>query len=123
MNIGIYGALVAASLVLLLGNRMVAWIPVAHTYTIPEPVAGGLVVAIVLLLMRVVGHTEVHFDFGVASVHDARLLRDHRAECQSREPQTRRAAAAFSRRRDRLAGTKALVATRNRPQWHTTRLT
>jgi ESS family glutamate:Na+ symporter len=62
MNIGIYGTLVAASLVLLLGNRLVAWIPVLHTYTIPEPVAGGLVVAIVLLVVRVVGHTEVRFD-------------------------------------------------------------
>jgi len=62
MNIGIYGTLVAASLVLLLGNRLVAWIPVLHTYTIPEPVAGGLVVAIVLLVVRVAGHTEVRFD-------------------------------------------------------------
>jgi ESS family glutamate:Na+ symporter len=62
MNIGIYGTLVAASLVLLLGNRLVAWIPVLHSYTIPEPVAGGLVVAIVLLVVRVVGHTEVRFD-------------------------------------------------------------
>jgi ESS family glutamate:Na+ symporter len=62
MNIGIYGTLVAASLVLLLGNRLVAWIPVLHTYTIPEPVAGGLVVAIVLLVVRVAGQTEVHFD-------------------------------------------------------------
>jgi glutamate:Na+ symporter, ESS family len=62
MNIGIYGTLVAASLVLLLGNRLVAWIRVLHTYTIPEPVAGGLVVAIVLLVVRVAGHTEVRFD-------------------------------------------------------------
>ncbi|MFM0221729.1 sodium/glutamate symporter [Paraburkholderia dipogonis] len=62
MNIGIYGTLVAASLVLLLGNRLVTWIPVLHTYTIPEPVAGGLVVAIVLLVVRVAGHAEVRFD-------------------------------------------------------------
>jgi ESS family glutamate:Na+ symporter len=62
MNIGIYGTLVAASLVLLLGDRLVAWIRVLHTYTIPEPVAGGLVVAIVLLVVRVAGHTEVRFD-------------------------------------------------------------
>lgn len=62
MNIGIYGTLVAASLVLLLGNRLVVWIPVLHSYTIPEPVAGGLVVAIALLMVRVVGQTEVHFN-------------------------------------------------------------
>ncbi|MFL9911193.1 sodium/glutamate symporter [Paraburkholderia sp. RL17-337-BIB-A] len=62
MNIGIYGTLVAASLVLLLGNRLVEWIPVLHNYTIPEPVAGGLVVAIVLLVVRVAGQVEVRFD-------------------------------------------------------------
>ncbi|WP_408284605.1 sodium/glutamate symporter [Paraburkholderia aspalathi] len=62
MSIGIYGTLVAASLVLLLGNRLVAWIPVLRTYTIPEPVAGGLVVAIVLLIVRVAGQVEVRFD-------------------------------------------------------------
>jgi glutamate:Na+ symporter, ESS family len=62
MNIGIYGTLVAASLVLLLGNRLVAWIPVLHSYTIPEPVAGGLVVAILLLAVRLAGHAEVRFD-------------------------------------------------------------
>ena len=62
MNIGIYGTLVAASLVLLLGNRLVAWIPLLRTYTIPEPVAGGLVVALVLLAVRVAAHTEVRFD-------------------------------------------------------------
>jgi glutamate:Na+ symporter, ESS family len=55
MNIGIYGTLVAASLVLLLGNRLLALIPVLHAYTIPEPVAGDLVVAIVLLVVRVAG--------------------------------------------------------------------
>jgi ESS family glutamate:Na+ symporter len=62
MNIDIYGTLVAASLVLLLGNRLVAWIPVLRTYTIPEPVAGGLVVAILLLVVRLAGQTEVRFD-------------------------------------------------------------
>lgn len=62
MNIGIYGTLVAASLVLLLGNRLVGWIALLRTYTIPEPVAGGLVAAIALLLLRSVGHVEVRFD-------------------------------------------------------------
>jgi glutamate:Na+ symporter, ESS family len=62
MNIGIYGTLVAASLVLLLGNRLVNWIPLLRTYTIPEPVAGGLVAAIGLLLLRVFGQVQVSFD-------------------------------------------------------------
>lgn len=62
MDVGIYGTLVAASLVLLLGNRLVKWIPALHTYTIPEPVTGGLVVAIGLLVVRVAGHAEVRFD-------------------------------------------------------------
>ncbi|CAE6831112.1 sodium/glutamate symporter [Paraburkholderia domus] len=62
MNVGIYGTLVTASLVLLLGNRLVGWIPVLRSYTIPEPVAGGLLVAIVLLILRTTSHIEVRFD-------------------------------------------------------------
>lgn len=62
MNVGIYGTLVTASLVLLLGNRLVGWIPLLRSYTIPEPVAGGLLVAIVLLILRTASHIEVRFD-------------------------------------------------------------
>jgi ESS family glutamate:Na+ symporter len=62
MNIGTYGTLVAASLVLLLGNRLLAWIALLRAYTIPEPVAGGLVAAITLLVVRIAGHVEVRFD-------------------------------------------------------------
>ncbi|MFL9996464.1 sodium/glutamate symporter [Paraburkholderia sediminicola] len=62
MNVGIYGTLVTASLVLLLGNRLVGWIPLLRSYTIPEPVAGGLLVAIVLLILRTTSHVEVRFD-------------------------------------------------------------
>jgi len=65
MNIGTYGTLVAASLVLLLGNRLVTWIPLLRTYTIPEPVAGGLVAAIVMLAVRLAGQLEVRFDTGL----------------------------------------------------------
>ncbi|MFM0301274.1 sodium/glutamate symporter [Paraburkholderia sediminicola] len=62
MNVGIYGTLVTASLVLLLGNRLVGWIPLLRSYTIPEPVAGGLLVAIVLLILRMTSQIEVRFD-------------------------------------------------------------
>lgn len=62
MNVGIYGTLVTASLVLLLGNRLVGWVPLLRSYTIPEPVAGGLLVAIVLLILRMTSHIEVRFD-------------------------------------------------------------
>ncbi|MFM0731548.1 sodium/glutamate symporter [Paraburkholderia sediminicola] len=62
MNVGIYGTLVTASLVLLLGNRLVGWIPLLRGYTIPEPVAGGLLVAIVLLILRMTSQIELRFD-------------------------------------------------------------
>ena len=47
-----YGTLVAASLVLLLGRGLVARIGFLRVYNIPEPVAGGLVVALALLALR-----------------------------------------------------------------------
>ncbi|WP_054905897.1 sodium/glutamate symporter [Pseudomonas sp. NBRC 111144] len=56
-----YGALVAASLVLLLGRGLVARIGLLRVYNIPEPVAGGLVVAFALLALRSFD-VQVQFD-------------------------------------------------------------
>ncbi|WP_087502578.1 sodium/glutamate symporter [Pseudomonas sp. SID14000] len=55
-----YGTLVAASLVLLLGRGLVARIGFLRAYNIPEPVAGGLVVALALLALR---SFDVHVQF------------------------------------------------------------
>ena len=55
-----YGTLVAASLVLLLGRGLVARIGFLRAYNIPEPVAGGLVVALSLLALR---SFDVHVQF------------------------------------------------------------
>ncbi|WP_438868481.1 sodium/glutamate symporter [Pseudomonas sp. L1(2025)] len=57
-----YSTLVAASLVLLLGRWLVARISFLRTYSIPEPVVGGLLVAALLLLLRVLTDIEVRFD-------------------------------------------------------------
>ncbi len=56
-----YGTLVAASLVLLLGRGLVARIGFLRAYNIPEPVAGGLVVALSLLALRSFD-VQVQFD-------------------------------------------------------------
>ncbi|MBB6155198.1 ESS family glutamate:Na+ symporter [Pseudomonas sp. JAI115] len=61
-----YGTLVAASLVLLLGRGLVSRVDFLRAYNIPEPVAGGLVVALLLLAMRVLG-IEVKFDTSLQS--------------------------------------------------------
>lgn len=60
LELDFYGTLVAASLVLLLGRCLVARVGFLRTYNIPEPVTGGLVVALVLLVLRAVG---VHIQF------------------------------------------------------------
>ncbi|MFJ4347059.1 sodium/glutamate symporter [Pseudomonas sp. NPDC089401] len=52
LQLDFYGTLVAASLVLLLGHGLVKRVTVLRTYNIPEPVAGGLVVALILLGLR-----------------------------------------------------------------------
>lgn len=62
MTLDIYGTLVAASLVLLFGRKLVAWTPVLRTYSIPEPVAGGLLVAIGLLAAHSMADFTVKFD-------------------------------------------------------------
>ncbi|MDQ3204746.1 MAG: sodium/glutamate symporter [Pseudomonadota bacterium] len=61
LQLDFYGTLVAASLVLLLGRGLVARIGFLRAYNIPEPVAGGLVVAAILLALRAF-EVEVRFD-------------------------------------------------------------
>lgn len=62
VQLDFYGTLVAASLVLLLGRGLVTRVGFLRAYNIPEPVAGGLVVALLLLLLRGVGDMEVRID-------------------------------------------------------------
>ncbi|PHN21456.1 sodium/glutamate symporter [Pseudomonas sp. ICMP 460] len=62
LQLDFYSTLVAASLVLLLGRWLVARIGFLRTYNIPEPVAGGLLVAASLLVLRAVAGIEVRFD-------------------------------------------------------------
>ncbi|BCL75700.1 sodium/glutamate symporter [Jeongeupia sp. HS-3] len=57
-----YGTLVAASLVLLFGRKIVAVTPPLRAYSIPEPVAGGLLIALLLLLARITADVQVQFD-------------------------------------------------------------
>lgn len=52
VQLDFYGTLVAASLVLLLGRVFVARVSFLRIYNIPEPVAGGLLVALGLLALR-----------------------------------------------------------------------
>lgn len=61
VQLDFYGTLVAASLVLLLGRALVARVGFLRVYNIPEPVAGGLVVALILLALRMLD-VEVRFD-------------------------------------------------------------
>jgi len=61
LELDFYGTLVAASLVLLLGRGLVTRIGFLRTYNIPEPVAGGLLVAVVLLALRSLD-IQVQFD-------------------------------------------------------------
>lgn len=65
IHLDVYGTLVAATLVLLLGRQMVQKIPFLTKYTIPEPVAGGLLVALGFLLLKQTTGFEVSFDMSL----------------------------------------------------------
>ncbi|WP_415869224.1 sodium/glutamate symporter [Burkholderia ubonensis] len=62
MNLDALETLMAASLVLLLGRQVLARARVLRTYSIPEPVAGGLLVALLVFALRSLSHVEVRFD-------------------------------------------------------------
>ena len=64
-HMDIYGTLLAATLVLLLGRQMVQKIPLLTKYTIPEPVAGGLLVALALLVLKKSVGFEIDFDMSL----------------------------------------------------------
>ncbi|QFI53887.1 sodium/glutamate symporter [Aeromonas simiae] len=60
-----YATLVAATMVLLFGRFLVNRIYFLRTFNIPKPVAGGLVIALLLLLLRTFTSIEVQFDNGM----------------------------------------------------------
>lgn len=62
LQLDFYGTLVAASLVLLLGRGLINRVGFLRTYNIPEPVAGGLLVALMLLALRGTFGYEVRFE-------------------------------------------------------------
>ncbi|MCX9158001.1 sodium/glutamate symporter [Niveibacterium sp. 24ML] len=62
LQLDVYGTLVAASLVLLAGRMLVSKIGLLKAYTIPEPVAGGLIVALGLLVAHSTLGFQVKFD-------------------------------------------------------------
>lgn len=65
INLDSYGTLVAASLVLLAGRKLVSVFQALRTYSIPEPVVGGLIVALGLYAAKSFFDFEVHFDGGL----------------------------------------------------------
>ena len=67
LELDIYGTLVAASGVLLLGQLMLKRIPLLAAYTIPEPVAGGLLAALLLLAARSAFDFQVQFDHSLGA--------------------------------------------------------
>ncbi|MCW2256684.1 ESS family glutamate:Na+ symporter [Providencia alcalifaciens] len=64
-HLDVYGTLVAATLVLLLGRKLVKSVPFLEKYTIPEPVAGGLLVAFSLLVIKQVFDWSLSFDLSL----------------------------------------------------------
>ena len=62
LELDVYGTLVAASGVLLVGQQLLRRVRWLATYTIPEPVAGGLLVAVLFLVARNGLDFQVKFD-------------------------------------------------------------
>ncbi|NPT42294.1 sodium/glutamate symporter [Paraburkholderia sp. 1N] len=62
MSLDTLETLMAASLVLLLGRQILARVRVLRTYSIPEPVIGGLLVALLAFALRSTLSIDVRFD-------------------------------------------------------------
>ena len=62
IELDVFGTLTAASLVLLAGRKLVASWRLLNTYSIPEPVVGGLAVALLFWLAHAVADIQIRFD-------------------------------------------------------------
>ncbi len=62
IQLDFYGTLLAASLVLLMGRSLVNRISFLRTYNIPKPVAGGLLVALLQLVIYLTTGQSIQFD-------------------------------------------------------------
>jgi len=62
ISLNMYQATAIAALVLLLGRLLVGKIELLRRYCIPEPVAGGVIFALVHLALRQAGILEISFD-------------------------------------------------------------
>jgi glutamate:Na+ symporter, ESS family len=62
VNLDTLETLMGASLVLLLGRQILARTPILRTYSIPEPVVGGLLVAVLVFVLRTFLRFDVRFD-------------------------------------------------------------
>lgn len=62
LQLDFYGTLAAASVVLLLGHVLVSRVGFLRAFNIPEPVAGGLLVAVLMLVLRTLFDLDIRFD-------------------------------------------------------------
>ena len=60
-----YYTLIAATLVLLIGRLLVAKIKLLQNFNIPEPVAGGLLMALIIYIIYVSTDISLDFDKGL----------------------------------------------------------
>ena len=66
ISLDIYATLVSASMVLLSGRFLVSNIKPLRTYSIPEPVIGGLLAAVAIMLIHKGAGVEIRFDASMA---------------------------------------------------------
>ncbi len=62
MSFSIIETLLVSSMVLLLGRNIVRRVSLLRAYSIPDPVVGGLLVALLLFALRSLGDIQIHFD-------------------------------------------------------------
>ncbi|OUL93693.1 sodium/glutamate symporter, partial [Paraburkholderia hospita] len=62
MSLDTLEVLMAASLVLLLGRQILARVRILRTYSIPEPVVGGLLVSLLVFALNRALQIDVRFD-------------------------------------------------------------
>ena len=62
LDVNVVLTLAVAIIVLLIGRAIVARVAFLNRYSIPDPVVGGLIAAVVITALRLVGDVRISFD-------------------------------------------------------------
>ena len=81
ISLNFYATLLSMAFVLLLGRYIINRNKLLRDYNIPEPVVGGIIVAILIFILYTYGNIELKFDGSLKGPFNACIFYKHWLKC------------------------------------------